>query len=227
MSSLKNVIKKNVKSKPVNKPSKFYKPPAEQATPDVVLPDDIKIELSQDFEAHRERGNASERINDFERMLPSRKFPKELRTFCDCLWLPLFGWIEAPIRIAWHLVLAILFTLLSIITICKVWSLRRMAWNNIRQIRWYLGGLLCCYLPIPCCEADGWPWHYWEYYFASGCFAACCWSDSLIRSWELCFPVPHTEIDYPSECETCTSCFASLCKCCSFCCKCFKKIIPK
>lgn len=226
MSSLKNVIKKNKKANPSHKPSKFYKPPTEQKT-DIALPDDIKIELSQDFEAHRASGSASERINDFDRMHPVHGMNKGFKHACTWFWVPIFGYIETPVRLAWHLALGIVFTVLSLITICQVHPIRRLAWNHIRMVRWYLGGLLCCYLPIPCCDSEGWPWHYLEYYFASGCFAACCYLDLLIRFWELCFPMSSTEVDYPSECESCVGIITSCCKCCGVCCKCLKKLVPK
>src|SRR5690349_20523352 len=119
MSALKNVIQKNKKTNPAVKPSKFYKPPAHQ-TSDVVLPDDVKIELSQDFDAHRAHGNTSERVNDFDRMHPVHGLNKSLKHLCTWCWVPLFGWIEAPVRVAWHLALFIIFTVLSLITACQV-----------------------------------------------------------------------------------------------------------
>jgi len=227
MSALKNVIQKNKKTNPSVKPSKFYKPPEHQGTDDVALPDDVKIELSQDFDAHRSSGNAAERTRDFDRMHPVHGLNTSLKHLCTWCWVPLFGWAEAPVRIAWHLALFLVFTLLSLITACQVLAVRRMAWNHLRLVKWYLGGLFCCYLPIPCCEAEGWPWLYLEYYFASGCFTACCYSDSLIRSWELCFPMPQSEFDYPSECETCCAPFQVCFNICAFACKCLKKCIPK
>lgn len=139
MSALKNVIQKNKKTKPAVKPSKFYKPPERQTTEDIVLPDNIKIELSQDFDAHRASGNSGERLRDFDRMHPVKgmgKGPKHLCTWC---WVPLFGWIESPVRIAWHLVLGILFILLSLITICQINALKKMAWTNLRLSWWYFG----------------------------------------------------------------------------------------
>lgn len=139
MSALKNVIAKNKKTKPAVKASKFYKPPERQTTEDIVLPDNIKIELSQDFDAHRASGNVKERIHDFDRMHPVKGLSKGPKHFCTWFWVPLFGWIEAPVRMAWHLVLGILFILLSLITICQIRALRRMAYNNFRLSWWYLG----------------------------------------------------------------------------------------
>lgn len=139
MSSLKNVIQKNKKTHPGVKPSKFYKPPEQQKTDDVVLPDDVKIELSQDFEGHRAHGNAAERILDFDRMHPVHGMNKGLKHCCTWCWVPVFGWPEAAVRIAWHLSLFIIFTVLSLLTICKVLAIRRIAWNNLRLVKWYLG----------------------------------------------------------------------------------------
>ena len=224
MSTLKNVIKKNKKTTP--KPSKFFKPP-EQQTTDIVLPDDIKIELSQDFDAHRASGNVTERLHEFDRIHPVHGMNKSLKHLCTWFWIPIFGYVEAPIRLAWHLLLCIFWTLLSIITVCQVLPIRRLSYHNFQLVQWYLGAILCLYLPIPCCEAEGWPWYFLEYYFASGCFMACCYTDSLRRSWELCFPLPFTEIDYPSNCETCFACCNSLFACCNICCKVCKKCIPK
>lgn len=138
MSSLKNVIQKNKKTKPAVKPSKFYKPP-EHKTEDIVLPDNVKIELSQDFDAHRASGNASERLHDFDRMHPVHGLNKGLKHCCTWFWVPLFGWIEAPVRMAWHLALFIIFFLLTLITLCQVHVLKKMWWNNIRMFWWYLG----------------------------------------------------------------------------------------
>jgi len=139
MSALKNVIQKNKKTNPSVKPSKFYKPPEHQGTDDVALPDDVKIELSQDFDAHRSSGNAAERTRDFDRMHPVHGLNTSLKHLCTWCWVPLFGWAEAPVRIAWHLALFLVFTLLSLITACQVLAVRRMAWNHLRLVKWYLG----------------------------------------------------------------------------------------
>lgn len=139
MSALKNVIAKNKKTKPATKPSKFYKPPERQTTEDITLPDNVKIELSQDFDAHRAHGNTAERLRDFDRMHPVKGMNKSLKHFCTWFWVPLFGWIEAPVRIVWHLALGIIFLLLSLITICQVFVLKKMAWTNLRLSWWYLG----------------------------------------------------------------------------------------
>jgi hypothetical protein len=139
MSALKNVIQKNKKTNPSVKPSKFYKPPEQTSSADIALPDDVKIELSQDFDAHRSSGNAAERIRDFDRMHPVHGLNSSLKHFCTWCWIPLFGWIEAPVRIAWHLAMFILFAVLSLLTACQVLALRKMGWNHLRLVKWYLG----------------------------------------------------------------------------------------
>jgi hypothetical protein len=225
MSALKNVIQKNKKTNPTVKPSKFYKPPEKNSSDDIVLPDDVKIELSQDFDAHRSSGNAAERIRDFDRMHPVHGLNSSMKHLCTWCWVPLFGWVEAPVRMAWHLALFLILGVFSIITLCQVRVLKSMCINNLRLVYWYLGALFCCYLPIPCCDAEGWPWYFLEYYFASGCFAACCYGDSVRRSWEVCFPLPNTEYDYPSECRTCCAPIKGCLRACSTVCKCLKKCV--
>ena len=139
MSALKNVIQKNKKTHPGVKPSKFYKPPEKNATDDIVLPDDIKIELSQDFDAHRSSGNAAERMRDLDRMHPVHGLNSGCKHWCTWFWVPLFGWIEAPVRMAWHLAMFILLLLLTLITFCQFKPLRQMCGNHLKLVYWYLG----------------------------------------------------------------------------------------
>lgn len=255
-SALKNVIKKNKKSNPTHEPSKFYKPPVHEKT-QTILQDDVKIELSQDFETHRASGNSSERLNDFDRMDPVRGLNSGVKHVCTWCWVPLIGWIESPVRMVWHLVLGLIFLLFSLLTVCLVYKIRRLAWINLKLSWWYFAVcnskkrkyiiltkkrefyvVICQFLVVLQMAGHGIIlsiiFHLVVLQLVVSQIRFVLFSSFIInliffikgRSWELCFPLPSTEVDYPGECTTCQALTRSCCQCFSICFPCCRKCVP-